>query len=189
MNRAATHDDRVDRFESVAAAVFEPLQRYARRRADPVRAQDVVADTLVVLWRQLDRVPAGAELPWCYGVARKCLANTRRATIRHERLIDRIASNAQSVVAEHEDPALQDDHPELRAALARLSAADRELVQMWAWEGLEPREIAVALQISANAVSIRLHRIKQRLRNTLGQGKELDPAGHKPVGTEEDRHG
>ena len=38
-----------------------------------------------------------------------------------------------------------------------------EIVLLWAWEGLPPRDIAVAMGLSANAVSIRLHRVKQRL--------------------------
>jgi RNA polymerase sigma-70 factor (ECF subfamily) len=162
---------RRERFEAVAARVYEPLQRYVARRADPSMADDVVIETLTVLWRRLDDIPGDDPLPWSYGIARRCLANARRSTRRHEQLVVRLAS--QPV-----DPGgvASDGDPELDAALARLSDADRELVRLWAWEGLEPREIAVALDSTPNAISIRLHRLRRRLADELR--KDRTGAGH-----------
>ena len=51
------------RFEALAAEVYEPLQRYVRRRIDAAAADDVVSDTLLVCWRRLDDVPDDAALP------------------------------------------------------------------------------------------------------------------------------
>ena len=51
-----------------AAEVYEPLQRYLRRRAHADDAADALADTLLVVWRRLDDVPDD-PLPWCYGAA------------------------------------------------------------------------------------------------------------------------
>lgn len=156
--------DRRARFEAVVDAVYEPLQRYARRRCAPHAADDVVADALLVIWRRLDDVPAEAVLPWCYRVAANCLANGRRAERRFARLTARIA---------HLDPPselgaapLQPD-PALHAALATLSPADQEVLRLWAWEALTPAEIGVALDVTPNAASIRLHRAKERLSVAL----------------------
>jgi RNA polymerase sigma-70 factor, ECF subfamily len=126
------------RFERVFAEVYGPLQRYVRRRADATVVDDVVADTMLVLWRRLDVVPADAELAWCYGAARRCLANHRRSDERRDRLAARVAG----------EPAAADGHAvesdrELMAALDELAADDRELVRLWAWEQLAPRELAV----------------------------------------------
>jgi RNA polymerase sigma-70 factor (ECF subfamily) len=52
------------RFERLFAHAYEPLQRYVRRRADAAVVDDVVAETLLVVWRRLDDVPADAELSW-----------------------------------------------------------------------------------------------------------------------------
>ena len=153
------------RFEAVAAEVWEPLQRYLRRRADPTTADDVLGDVLLVMWRRREDVPEGAELPWAYGVARGCLANARRSDERRLRLVRRLES---------EPVAAPSDDPDLDEALARLRSEDRELVRLWAWEGLEPRDIAVVLGITPNAASIRLHRVRERLR------KDLTGRGHKP---------
>lgn len=163
--------DRRARYEAVFREVYEPLQRYVRRRAAAGDADDVVAEALTVLWRRLDDVPADAVLAWTYGVARRCLANQRRGEGRRAQLVERVTADvAVPVGAPADDPALD-------AALSGLSDDDRELLRLWAWEELAPREIAVVLGISANAVSIRLHRARQELAGSLRR-KEVDPAGH-----------
>jgi RNA polymerase sigma-70 factor, ECF subfamily len=175
---------RHQRFERVFAEVYGPLQRYVRRRAGAAVADDVVADTLLVLWRRLDVVPADAELAWCYGAARRCLANHRRADERRDRLARRVAGQPASADGEAIEP-----DPELIAALDALSADDRELVRLWAWEQLAPRELAVVFGITANGASIRLHRAKQRLTERLEAGKNDGSTGHKPVGDHTGRRG
>ena len=59
------------------------VRRYLYRRLvgvpDPAStADELTADVLVVAWRRRADIPAGAELPWLYAVARRVLANYRR---------------------------------------------------------------------------------------------------------------
>ena len=68
---------------------------------------------------------------------------------------------------------------ELSTALAAVRAEEAELLRLWAWEELSPAQIAVVLGVSANAVSIRLHRAKQKLRDELR--KLAAPAGHEQL--------
>jgi RNA polymerase sigma-70 factor, ECF subfamily len=165
---AALEIERRRRFERLMPVVYEPVQRYLLRRTDPAAADDVLGEVLLVLWRHLDDVPADNPLPWVYGVARGCLANHRRSAARQERLVHRLAQ-----IRTDDDP----DDGELAEALAALPADDGEVLRLWAWEQLPPREIAVALGISANAASIRLHRAKKRLRRLLVAGKESGLTG------------
>lgn len=72
--------------------------------------------------------------------------------------------------------------PDLLAALTGLSAGDKEVLILWAWEGLEPREIAVVLDISVNAATIRLHRAKQRLGTGRDRRKSSSACGDSAVG-------
>ncbi|MFD3450616.1 RNA polymerase sigma factor [Streptomyces sp. NPDC058691] len=173
---------RAVRFEALARVVAEPLYRYVVRRASAGTAEDVLAETMLVLWRRLDDVPqaeAGSVatpddvLPWCYGVARGCLANARRAEGRRLRLVERLTRTVPL-------PALwpDDDHSELYAALRGLGSVDREVVLLWAWEGLTPREIAQVVGMTPNAVSIRLHRAKKKLAALL-ERKNGTAAAHK----------
>ena len=163
------------RFDALFREVYEPLQRYARRRVAPAAVDDVVAETLTVVWRRLDDVPQDdLALAWCFGVARRCVANQRRGEARRGRLTLRMQQQRTTDGRPGEGT---EADSELTAALGQLSADDRELVHLWAWEQLAPREIAVVLGLSANAVSVRLHRVRQRLGQML-LGKDAEAAGH-----------
>lgn len=175
-----THQDaeRTERFEHLARAVHQPVLRYLSRRTDRETAAEVLGETLTVLWRRLDDAPDGAELAWCYGVARRCLANAERGARRRAALVARIVlldpPPAASEARERDAGA-----DAVRGGLERLRAEEREVLRLWAWEGLEPREIAVVLEVSANAVSIRLHRAKLRLREAM-LGQDGAPSGQIP---------
>ncbi len=166
--------DRQQRFEALVLSVYAPLQRYLRRRTDPASADDVLGDVLLVMWRRVDEIPAEAMAPWCYGVARGCLANSARGAQRRQQLLHRLKEEAATPSA---DAPFSGDRV-LQAALAALPEQDQELLRLWAWEQLAPREIAVALGITPNAASIRLHRTLRRLRKMLGGGKNVRLDGH-----------
>ncbi len=170
-------------FEDVVAAAYGPVQRYLLRRTDVDTAEDVLGDVLLVLWRRADDIPEEAPLPWCYAVARRCLANSRRAAQRRNRLLTRLTDEVPVPTATG-SPDL-----DLTEALTALSDTDRELLRLWAWEQLAPREIARVLDISPNAVSIRLHRATRRLKAQLAQGKNSPGTGQLPKhqGTEASR--
>ncbi|MFI1050179.1 RNA polymerase sigma factor [Streptomyces griseoruber] len=168
--------DQRARFEALAHVVTEPLHRYLLRRADPDQVDDVLSETLLVLWRRIGDVPGlgpdpvprerpdpDAVLPWCYGVARGCLANARRSDRRRRSLLERLTWTARTPAGDTTDP----DHTALHAALAQLRALDREVILLWAYEELPPSRIAEVTGLSANAVSIRLHRAKKKLAAQL----------------------
>lgn len=163
-------------FEAIAAEVFEPVQRFLRRRASVDDADEALSDTLLTIWRRLDDVPDGAVLPWSYGVARRILSNRHRGRRRQSELVARVT--ALDPPPMEPDPAAQYDHPELASALDALRAEDREVLTLWAWEQLEPREIAVVLGISDNAAAQRLGKAKKRLTREM-TGQDRAPTGHR----------
>ena len=172
---------RRDRFEAVATDVFEPLQRYLRRRAAIDDAADVFGDAMLTIWRRLDDVPADDPLPWCYGVARRCLANHRRSTDRRLRLVDKAAATLAPPSDADPQRAIDDLDPALSAALLVLTPAEADIVRLWAWEALEPHEIAIVIDSTANAVSVALTRARRKLRAELQPGRqEPTDAGQVP---------
>ncbi|HEU4917481.1 MAG TPA: sigma-70 family RNA polymerase sigma factor [Acidimicrobiia bacterium] len=172
------------RYEAAVADIYDPLQRYLRRRTSGEEASDALADVLLTLWRRLDEVPEEAVLPWSYGVARRTLANQRRSAARHLRLVERLESQRPVLVI---DPADTIEDSELATAFASLPPADQEVLRLWAWEQLEPREIARVLGSTANAVSLRLSRARKKLSDALTR-QDPSATGHKEgENAEEDR--
>ena len=177
--------DRRRRFEAIAAEVFDPLQRYLRRRARPADADDAFSEVLVTLWRRLDDAPADHVLPWTYGIARRVLANQRRGQDRHLRLVEKMESEPGP--RHFPDPADSGPDPELAAALDRLPDDDREVLRLWAWEQLEPREMAPVLDISVNAATLRLSRARKRLAASLSRQDSASDGQKWVEGTQESR--
>lgn len=167
-----------DRFRNLYYAQFPPLLGYALRRADGAEdAADVVSETFLIAWRRLTEVPEGPHARlWLYGVARRVLANMRRGTGRRDRLGERLRHDLTAAVTDHAEVATA--RADLDAALGKLGALDREVLQLAAWEGLDPREIATVLNVSAGTVRTRLSRARARLRRSLGDDQEV--AGHVP---------
>jgi RNA polymerase sigma-70 factor (ECF subfamily) len=160
------------RFETLAAEVYEPLQRYLRRRASAEDAGDLLSEVLLVAWRRLDDVPVDAPLPWCYAVARRVLSNHRRSAARRFRLVGRLEAQLDPPMTLDPAEALRD--PDLAEALQALPPADQEILRLWAWEQMEPREIAAVMGSTSNAVSLRLGRARKKLAHALRQDPQPD---------------
>jgi RNA polymerase sigma factor (sigma-70 family) len=177
--------DAGSRFEQMYRAHGGAVRTYARRRSDTETADDVVADVFVVAWRRLDKVPDGDPLPWLLGVARRALANHRRAARRQRALRRRIRSDPTVGLAEQAAGAAVDQAA--FAALEQLDERDREVLLLVAWEGLTPARAAVVLGIRPNTFSARLSRARRRFERALDAEHEasIHPSG--PTSTEVSR--
>jgi RNA polymerase sigma-70 factor (ECF subfamily) len=98
-------------------------------------------------------------------------------------LVERLEAERSPAV--DDDPAGQLQDPELSVALAGLPVADQEILRLWAWEQLEPREIALTLGSTANAVSLRLSRARKKLVDAMARQDPSTP-GHKGDETAEE---
>jgi len=172
------------RFEELFARTRSALMGYAVRRVgDPADAADVVAETYLVAWRRLDEVPPGEETRlWLFGVARRVLANHQRGERRRLALADRLREDLSGWSPE---PSSREADAVGRA-MRRLSADDRELLTLVAWEGLSRDEVAVALGVTRAVVRLRLHRARGRLAAGLRVGgvdlQRFSVTGHVPGG-------
>lgn len=153
------------KFEQVYARTREPILGYLLRRVSvPSDAADLLAETYLVAWRRVDDLPDGDESRlWLYGVARKVLANYRRHGAVERRLADKLRAGLRTSLP----PASTESTTRLDQAiadcLASLSAQDRELIELVAYEGLTPTEIAGIVGQSAGHVRVRLHRARRTL--------------------------
>jgi RNA polymerase sigma factor (sigma-70 family) len=155
------------RFEVLFRSHYVDVHRYLVRRTDAATAEDVANETFTVCWRRLDVVPDPA-LPWLYGVARKCLANRRRAEARRARVGDPPLRGR--------DPADElAERDAILRAFAALGERDREALRLVAWEGLPLADAARVAGTTRAAFATRLHRARRRL------AAELDPPHLRPV--------
>ena len=144
------------------------VRRYLYRRlvgaADPAAtADELTADVLVVAWRRRADIPAGAELPWLYAVARRVLANYRR---RPQDVL--IADLGDLDAIDEADPAeIATDNAALADAWRSLSPRDREVLRLVAWEGLTGSQLATALGISEGGAAAALSRARSRFEESL----------------------
>jgi RNA polymerase sigma-70 factor (ECF subfamily) len=180
-----------DEFRQLFESNFDDLWRFARRRCVTSEdADDVTAETFAVAWRRRDELASDDVRLWLFGVARLVVANQKRGERRRERL----RLQLRLIAGRHKkmpDPADRVvDASSLRAALASLNDDDRDVVLMRCWDGLGVHEIAVLLGCSANAVSVRLYKIRQCLIEQLN-GTDPDTAGQvlaDPLSRKEQRH-
>jgi RNA polymerase sigma factor (sigma-70 family) len=144
------------------------VRRYLYRRLvgvpDPAStADELTADVLVVAWRRRADIPAGAELPWLYAVARRVLANYRR---RPQDVL--VADLGDLDAIDEADPAeIASDNAALADAWRSLSPRDREVLRLVAWEGLTGSQLATALDLSEGGAAAALSRARSRFEESL----------------------
>ncbi|NKY97076.1 RNA polymerase sigma factor [Nocardiopsis alborubida] len=148
------------------------VYRYAVRRLDADRADDVAAETFGVAWRRYDRLPKDQPLPWLYGVARNVIRARRRGERRRGEVL---SAEADAGVPAASDTVRQvEERDTALRALERLSATDRELVMLLAWEGLELTEAARVLGCTTATARVRLHRARRRIERFLDSSPPAD---------------
>jgi RNA polymerase sigma-70 factor (ECF subfamily) len=146
-------------------ACYGPVLAFARRRVGDDLAQDVVAETFLAAWRNLDRVPA-PPLPWLYRTAGYVIANQRRSLARRGRLDDR----ARGMIGRASAP----DHAELvvseqdlQRALQSLAERDQSVLRLAAHDELTSSAAAKVLGCSTGTFKVRLYRARRRLSGQL----------------------
>jgi RNA polymerase sigma factor (sigma-70 family) len=145
-----------------------------RRISGRETAEDAVAETFAVAWRRRERIPDPA-LPWLYAIALRVIANQYRSSRRRRNLDARLTHEAGTgVTGDNDITASLDRRDAFSTAFGLLSEAEREVLRLIAWEGLDMRDAARVLGCSAGAFRVRLHRARRKL------AKQLEAAGHLP---------
>lgn len=143
-------------YERTSARVFG----YVRRRCEAADCADVLADVYLVAWRRFDAIPVD-PLPWLFAVARRTLADHWRSLGRRQRLALELQGFQQTVSPDSATQVVE--KVAMLQALAELSPADREILLLTAWDGLDAEGVARVLRISPTAARARLSRARHRL--------------------------
>lgn len=159
--------DREQRFRALYVELRPQLLRFVRRRhVQAGTAEDVVAETLLVLWRRMDQAPCESEKvrAWVFGIARNVLLNSSRGAGRHQALGVRLAQHDALGQGVEEGVAEVVERVDLARAWARLRQAQQETLALVVLDGLDSAGAAAVLGISPVAFRLRLSRARRALR-------------------------
>jgi RNA polymerase sigma factor (sigma-70 family) len=155
------------------------IARYVTRRIGRDAAEDIVAETFLVAFRQrAGYADEGREcLPWLYGIATRLAHRHWRSETRQLQLLARTGADpVTEPFADRVDAAVSASavKPRLAEALARLPKAQRDALLLLAWADLSYEQIAVATGVPLGTVQSRISRGRRRLREQLA---DIDPQG------------
>lgn len=146
------------------------VHRYLARRVGQV-ADDLLAETFLEALGSRERFDPGREpRAWLYGIATNLLHRHYRQEQRRFEATARDAATRE--LSPPDNPGevsvgqvdAQRRVSRLAAAIHGLSPADRDVLLLTAWAGLDSGEVAAALGIPTGTVRSRLHRIRRDLR-------------------------
>ena len=165
-------------FEIVFRRYADQIQRYVSRRIGADAADDVVAETFLLAFRQRDRydLSRASARPWLYGIATNLIGRYRRTEVRHFHALARVGvDQVAESFTDRVDAAVSASavNRRLAAALAALPAAYRDTLLLVAWGDLSHEEAAAALRVPAGTVRSRITRARSKLRRILG---DADPS-------------
>lgn len=170
LSRARAGDGQA--FDDLVVATAPAVWSLVRRlTADDATAEDALQETFVAAWHGVDGFRGdGTARAWLYGLARRQAARTWRRRAGEPLTTEPLAELAlqagwgadpESIVARAED------RRALLAGIARLSAADQQVLSRCDLEGATPTEVAAELELTAGALRVRLHRARLRLMAAL----------------------
>ncbi|MEV4890893.1 RNA polymerase sigma factor [Nonomuraea sp. NPDC055795] len=163
-----------DRFARIFDLHADEIHRYAARRlgADQVSlADDVTAETFLVAFRKRRRydLTRPDARPWLYGIAANLISKHRRTETRKLRALARTAEPDGEAFEQRSVDRMDAERlgPSLAAALAKLGAAERELLFLVTWAELSYEQASEALGIPVGTVRSRLSRTRAKIRSAL----------------------
>jgi RNA polymerase sigma-70 factor (ECF subfamily) len=137
--------------------------RYAKNQ---VEAEDIAQDAMVRAWRKRDTLrDAGARTSWLATIVRNEALRefARKRPLASDLIEVTHGSDDDRVLATVE-------RADLHAALERLNKRDRQLVRLRYDEDMTQEAIAHRLGIPLGTVKVRLHRVRAKLRRSIGVG-------------------
>jgi RNA polymerase sigma-70 factor (ECF subfamily) len=160
-------------YQSAAETYGLSLERLARAyEADPDRRRDLVQDIHLQLWRSFQRYDARCSTrTWVYRVAHNVAASyvmrERRTFLNLVSLeeLEMLSDNAEGQIAANRRINLE----RLSALIQQLKPIDRQVIIFYL-EDMDAAAIGEITGLSAAAIAMRIHRIKNLLAKRFREG-------------------
>jgi len=146
-------------FEELVRQHGARIRRIARRYAAAGQVDDLLQEILVRLWRSYPSFRGEARIEtWIYRVALNTAMTYVRHSIRERETQAAIGARSASEPTIHATTSMGDV---LASFLAALGDVEASMLMMYL-DGLTAEEMSGVLGISANAVNVRINRLKQK---------------------------
>lgn len=169
-------------FEVIHYALEPPITRFVRRLlGDHQDYEDIVQDTFLALYMHIDRVQSLEHLrPYVFRIARNNCYDYLRKVSRYDEVGIEESPESESPHTPRLRFQLQDNSAppdelthwllislEVREAIDQLPEGQRDVLMLFAEEGLSYNEIAEVMDISLGTVKSRLYHAKRALRGMV----------------------
>ena len=150
-------------FEQLVRQHGARIRRIASRYAASGAVDDLVQDILMRLWRSYPSFRSDAKVEtWIYRVALNASMTYVKGSIREREMQSAIAAQSPSPGTAQAATSMADI---LASFLARLGDIDASILMMYL-DGLTAEEMSGTLGIGANAINVRINRLKQMFSDT-----------------------
>ena len=164
--------EHIDDFHQIVARHHAPVARLAHRLLgwrDRDAVDDVVQEVFLIALTRLKGFRGDSSLAtWLMGITvNRCRVHRRRSALRLtwlRRMWSRAETNREPATSAGDD---DETSRQVREAVADLPPRDREVIVLFYLEDFSVAQIAQLLGAKNNAVEVRLHRARRRLKTKL----------------------
>ncbi|MBN1820348.1 MAG: sigma-70 family RNA polymerase sigma factor [Prolixibacteraceae bacterium] len=161
-----------EKFNAIVSENSERIRSICRYyNSNPEDQKDMYQEVLVNIWKSLDNFRGDSAIStWVYRVAVNTSLTFTGKAFRHMKLI--VNSDTKNLNSFLDDENLKEKLEEetrldkLKVELNQLSIIDKALISLML-EGLSMKEVADVIGITEPNVKVKIHRIKQQLKDKL----------------------
>jgi RNA polymerase sigma-70 factor (ECF subfamily) len=161
-----------DLYDAIVGRVHGIVLKVVR---DPSQTDEVVQEVFVELWRLAPRFDPsrGSVASWAATIAHRRAVDRVRSEQSSRSRLEREATRIEPEVDSSSEPVIEADQLQferrrVRRALDRLTAMQREAVELAYFGGHTYREVAVLLEVPEGTIKTRIRDGMIRLRDELG---------------------
>lgn len=145
-------------YNIIVNEISDRLYRYALKlTADSESAKDLVQESFLKLWKNVERIEPDHARPFLYRVLFNKMVDDKRKMkrITHmevmpERVIDKNVYNEEREIIDQ--------------AFAQLEDRQKKIIMLRDWDGYSYEEIAEILEINLNQVKVNLFRARKKMK-------------------------
>lgn len=186
---AAAQQGKVDAFNELVLAYQSLVYNLAYRiLGDPAPAADATQEAFIAAYQSIDRFRGGSFKSYLMRiVSNRCYDELRRRKRRPSTSLEDFGEVDEeanpALINGHEGPEARAERKEvarvIQAGIETLPADQRVTLVLSDVQGMSYQEIAETMEVSLGTVKSRLARARSKLRDYLGEQRELLPARYR----------